>query len=341
MPAIIAIIHELFIKSLAKPNNSLAGFGEYIYCLNLSFMKLLLSEAKTRMLSHYAGKGQSYNTLDRYNRNLLRFIAMVGDIDVSRITSFMIDDYRLQRVKDGAKDVTINHELSILRALFNFVAKFYSDVRCINATQIELAKLSKKRILIIPTKEEVKKMIEAADATTLAGLRDRAIMSLLASSGVRVKELTNLNKINVDFDTGILQVLSGKGNKDRHCIFSNEASSYLIEYLKKRGSDPLPALFISLSNHHNDERKVENIGRLSTVSVEALVKKYARLAGIRKKVTPHTLRHFFASTTRPFVDTKELQELLGHESLATTDIYTHKLPGFIEQIRKKMQSANC
>lgn len=292
-------------------------------------MKLLLSTAKSEFIAHNLVRNYSKITLDRYNRQMVRFIDFIGNIEVESLTLEQINHYRLQRLKDGASLKTMNYELSIIRSFLSFLRKTYNDVKCLRADQIELAK-PEPRIITLPTDSEMNTLLASPSIETEQGLRDKAIMSLLYSSGVRIRELVSLNVHDIDFEERRFMV-TGKGNKRRVCFFSSETATALQVYLAERGRRKIPALFLSVSGHIGKFRKLEDQARMSTVAIEHMIKSYAEKANIKQRITPHTFRHFFGTyLLKKGVNLKAVQEMLGHSSISTTQIYLHLVPSYTQ-----------
>ena len=170
--------------------------------------------------------------------------------------------------------------------------------------------------------EEVERLLEVVPQDTELGLRDRAILELLFSSGLRVSELINLNRDHINTKRREFSV-RGKGNKDRPIFISKTASQHIDNYIKSR-KDNLSPLFINYSKRCASPSLDGNYRRLTARSVQRMIEKYARLAGITKKVSPHTMRHSFATDLLlNGADLRSVQSMLGHASISTTQIYTH------------------
>ena len=179
--------------------------------------------------------------------------------------------------------------------------------------------------------EEVKRLISAVKGGNLTDLRDRAILELLFSTGLRVSELVNLNIENVNMKSGEFSV-RGKGEKIRLVFLSDSAKRSLVNYFEKR-KDLSPALFVGFKNGNKE------YSRLTSRSVQRIVKKYATMAGIVKKITPHTLRHSFATDLlMNGADIRSVQAMLGHSSITTTQIYTHVTNKHLKDIYNRFHS---
>ena len=196
--------------------------------------------------------------------------------------------------------------------------------------KIELSKIEKRTVEVI-SRDELERLFKAVDKTTKTGDRDEAILETLYSTGLRVSELTSLNRDQVDLKRREFMV-RGKGRKPRIVFLSARASNAIETYLEKR-NDNLRPLFI---NNIKKEILDEDKRRLTPVSVENIVKKYALRAGIIKKVTPHTLRHSYATELLiNGADIRSVQEMLGHSSITTTQVYTHVTDKKLREIHEK------
>lgn len=268
-------------------------------------------------------RGRSVKTVAAYDRYLKRFFKFAGGINQpEEITAELIRRYRLwlnrqnalPRRQAGAasgetiKKNTQNYHLIALRVFLKYLSS--RGLKILAPTAIELAKTNRRELELI-SPEELVRLLDAPDQTATRGARDRAILELLFSTGLRVSELCALNRDSLDLKLGEFSI-RGKGGKVRLVFISTVARKALKNYLDGR-SDPEPPLFLS-----------QNLTRLTPRSIERLVRFYAAKAGIVKKVTPHTLRHSFATDLlRNGADLRAVQLLLGHSSISTTQIYTH------------------
>ncbi len=261
---------------------------------------------------------------------------------LSALTLDNIDDYRVflsRKMLDPRRKIflstkTQNYYLIALRGWLRFLIKKGVKLK-ITPDQITLAKTA-PHLPNFLTLEEVKKLLSVPVVTQLSGLRDRAILEVLFSSGLRVSELVGLNRDSIDPRSGEFSVV-GKGRKARLVFLSPRALEWVKKYLLAREDNWRP-LFIrhkgKVISYHQGEKM-----RLSVRSVERLVRKYALKAGIAKKITPHSLRHSFATDLlSQGADIRAVQELLGHKNLATTQIYTHVTNKRLKEVYKKFHS---
>ena len=234
---------------------------------------------------------------------------------------------------------TQNYYLIALRALLAYLTE--KDIVCLPADKIKLAKDSKTRKIKFLTLEQIKKLLSSPNIKTKNGLRDRAILETLFSTGLRVAELMSLNvnqlktqlkakkAENKDLEVSI----TGKGSTIRVVYFSPRCLLWIDKYLKIRKDDD-KALFINFSN-----RSVKSEKRLSARSIERIIKSYALRVGLPYFITPHTIRHSFATDLlNQGVDLRIIQEFLGHKNIATTQVYTHLTNKKLRQIHQQFHS---
>lgn len=272
-------------------------------------------------------KNRSASTRENYKRYLDRFIGFTEAKNISDITEGSIRAFRvyLADPNQNLKKRTQAYYVIAIRNLLKYLV--VNDYETVSPDKIELPKVPTRQISIIKY-EDLERLLVAPTGKSLRALRDRAILELLFSTGLRVSELCALDRF-INIESGELTI-RGKGEKLRVVFISDRAKIALKDYLKKR-SDAEEALFISLS--HAKVPKV--LGRMTPRTVERLVSKYARAAGISQKVTPHQLRHQFATDLLSNgADIRSVQKLLGHSSITTTQVYTHVTDRELREIHK-------
>lgn len=303
---------------------------------------MYLSEALADFLEHLEVEGgRSPRTIENYRLYLERFIDFAGDIAVAKITSETIRKYRLwlNRYKNSNTGeelllITQNYHLIALRGLLTYLSQ--RDISSLAADKITLPKTVRKQVTFLHY-DEVVRLIEQIPLDNEPGLRDRAIIELLFSSGLRVSELVNLNRDHINLARREFMV-RGKGQKDRPVFVSMSAAEHVKNYLDAR-SDSLPALFISYSRRSAKPSVSGDYRRLSARSIQRMVSHYARLAGITKHVSPHTMRHSFATDLlMNGADLRAVQSMLGHSNIATTQIYTHVTDQHLKDVHERFHS---
>lgn len=303
---------------------------------------MYLSEALADFLEHLEVEGgRSPRTIENYKLYLERFIDFIGDIDVAKITSEIIRKYRLwlNRYKNSNTGeelllITQNYHLIALRGLLTYLSQ--RDIPSLAADKIILPKTVRKQVTFLHY-DEVVRLIEQIPLDNEPGLRDRAIIELLFSSGLRVSELVNLNRDHINLARREFMV-RGKGQKDRPVFVSMSAAEHVKNYLDAR-SDSLPALFISYSRRSTKPSVSGDYRRLSARSIQRMVSHYARLAGITKHVSPHTMRHSFATDLlMNGADLRAVQSMLGHSNIVTTQIYTHVTDQHLKDVHERFHS---
>lgn len=278
-------------------------------------------------------RGRSELTVRNYDHYLEKFLDWAQIQTPRQINSDLVRRFRLylNRYEDEKgkkmKRITQDYYVIALRGFLKYMSK--QDIETLSSDKIELGKTRDREVEFLEL-EEVRRLLSLDFGEELQGLRDRAILELLFSTGLRVSELTSLNIENVNLKSGEFAV-RGKGSKIRLVFLSDSAKIALIAYLKKR-KDVLPALFASFG-------KNKDYQRLTPRSVQRIVKKYAVRAGIVKKITPHTLRHSFATDLlRNGADIKSVQAMLGHSSITTTQVYTHVTDRHLREIHNRFHS---
>ncbi len=303
-----------------------------------------LIEWKRRFLEYIEiEKGRSLKTVINYDHYLSRFIEYTKLSDPEKITHEIVREYRLwlnrqsARVSkrgiasDTLKKRTQNYYLIALRAFLKYLSR--EGVSVMSPERIELAKASERELDLISS-QDLTRLLTAPEGETFSALRDRAILELFFSTGLRVSELCGLPR-DLDLTRDQFSV-RGKGEKVRVVFLSETAKDALKLYLNKR-TDVDDALFIQIGR--GGEKTIASKKgdlRLTPRSVERLVKHYAVKAGISKKVTPHVIRHSFATDLlENGADLRSVQALLGHANIATTQIYTHVTDSKLRDIHKQ------
>lgn len=301
---------------------------------------MYMSELLLDYLEHLEVEGgRAARTAENYRLYLERFVEFTNDIAVDKITSEVVRKYRLwlNRYKNNNDDelatITQAYHLIALRGFLGYLSQ--RDIESLAPNKIVLPKISRKQVTFLHY-EEVQRLIGAIDLTSEAGLRDRAIIELLFSSGLRVSELINLNRDHVNTKRREF-VVRGKGQKDRPIFISQDAAGWVDRYLEAR-HDSLPPLFLSYSKN-NVASTSGDYRRLTARSVQRIIAQYARLAGITKHVSPHTMRHSFATDLlMNGADIRSVQSMLGHSNISTTQIYTHVTDEHLREVYEKFHS---
>lgn len=282
-------------------------------------------------------RGRAVKTVENYDHYLTRFFDWGEIKDASDITETKVREFRLWlnrqpgTNKDSMKRRTQNYYLIALRAYLKYLRK--RDVTSLSPEKIELAKVPERHLDLIST-TELNRLLAATDGTDEKSLRDKAVLEMLFSTGLRVSELCGLDS-DLDLSRDDFSV-RGKGDKVRVVFLSEEAKNAVRAYLKVR-KDMEPALFVSIARQTETRKRVPT--RLTPRSIELLIKIYAAKAGITKKVTPHVMRHSFATDLLSNgADIRSVQQLLGHASINTTQIYTHVTDAHLREVHKKFHS---
>ena len=291
-----------------------------------------LKEMKSQFLEYLEiEKGRGVKTVENYDRYLNRFFSFAKVKAPSQITEQMVREFRINLnrssgVSGTMKKNTQNYHLIALRAFLKFLRK--RDIESLNPERIELAKVGGRDLDLISS-SELDRLMKGPSGEELPALRDRAIMELFFSTGLRVSELCNLNQ-DLDLSRDEFSV-RGKGEKVRVVFLSDAAKKAIAAYLKRRG-DMSDALFVS---YGKGQPKTKDLPRLTPRSVERMIKQYATKAGITRKVTPHVIRHSFATDLlQNGADLRSVQALLGHANIATTQVYTHVTDKHLREVHK-------
>lgn len=283
--------------------------------------------------------GRSVKTAENYRLYLERFVEFTGDIEVAKITNEIVRKYRLwlNRYKNNNEGelatITQSYHLIALRGFLHYISN--RDIASLAPDKIILPKISRKQVTFL-YQDEVRRLIEQIDTATEQGLRDRAIIELLFSSGLRVSELTRLNRDHVNTKRREFMV-RGKGQKDRPVFISQLAADHITNYLEAR-EDSLGPLFIAYSRNVTPDTSGD-YRRLTPRSIQRILSKYARLAGITKHVSPHTMRHSYATDLlMNGADLRSVQSMLGHSNISTTQVYTHVTDEHLREVYEKYHS---
>ena len=294
-------------------------------------------------------KGLSINSVKSYSRFVNKFFDWLKENKLERLspdslTEEHITKYRVwlsrrpNAVRRASAGLHPSTQVRYLIALRSFLSYFHEkNIPALPTEKIKLPKERKERLIKFLEIEQLKKFFDSPDIKTPTGLRDRAILESLFSTGLRVAELTSLNTKQVsgalkreDFELSVM----GKGGHPRIVYFSDRALHWIKEYLKSRADDD-EALFIGFKGPKRDSK------RISVRGVELIVEKYSKMAGIPFLATPHTLRHSFATDLlNKGVDLRMVQEFLGHRNIATTQVYTHVTSKRLRDIHKKFHGGD-
>jgi site-specific recombinase XerD len=292
-----------------------------------------LRELKSQFLEYLEiEKGRSIKTVENYDRYLTRFLVHTKVTSPSRISEQMVREFRLHLNRQAGTSGTMKHKtqnyyMISLRAFLKFLRK--RGIESLNPERIELAKVGQRDLDLISS-NELERLMQGPKGGGLRALRDRAILELFFSTGLRVSELCSLNR-DLDLSRDEFSI-RGKGEKVRVVFLSTTAKRAIKEYLDKR-TDLDDALFVQMGK--NSKNPPAGGLRLTPRSVERTVKQYAIKAGITRKVTPHVIRHSFATDLlENGADLRSVQALLGHSNIATTQVYTHITDKHLREVHK-------
>lgn len=287
-----------------------------------------LKELKQQFLEYLEiEKGRSVKTMENYDRYLSRFLTQTKITSPSTLTEQAVREFRLwlnrqPGVAGDMKKKTQNYYMIALRAFLKYLRKH--EIESLSPEKIELAKVGGRDLDLI-TADELNRLMKSPLGDSLNELRDRAILELLFSTGLRVSELCSLN-VDLDLTRDEFSV-RGKGDKVRVVFLSPGAKKAVGEYIKKRG-DMGEALFVGYG-------VAQDAARLTPRSIERIVKQHAVKAGITRKVTPHVIRHSFATDLlENGADLRSVQALLGHANIATTQVYTHVTDKHLREVHQ-------
>lgn len=298
-------------------------------------------EAKNQFLEYVEiEKGLSLRTVRNYDHYLSKFfefakVKSAGDIDESKLREFRLFLNRQAGMKvrgqtaASMKKNTQNYHLIALRSFLKYMMK--RGISTMSPDKIELAKTAQRSLDLI-SGQELSRLLSAPKGDEVSALRDRAILEMFFSTGLRVSELASLNR-DLDLSKDEFSI-RGKGEKVRVVFLSDDAKDAIKKYLKAR-KDMEEPMFIQFGKNRTEKSAM----RLTPRSIERLVKKYAIMAGISKKVTPHVIRHSFATDLlQNGADIRSVQMMLGHANIATTQIYTHVTDTKLREIHKEFHS---
>ena len=290
--------------------------------MNIEFKKDPL--IRSFLDSLFIEKGLSKNTIKSYESDLKEFFAWCHNIHKklpSKLTSSSINIYLGYLFNKNIKSSSVNRKLSTLKAFYIFLYKQKLILK-IPTEDIETPKIQKKLPSTL-SENEVEKLLKAPKDKNIIEVRDKAMLEMLYATGMRISELVNLKEVNVDKNRQVVKVL-GKGSKERLIPFGDEALDSLQKYLHKRNSRNI---YIFLNNRDN---------KLSRVGFWQRVKIYLKRVHLKSDITPHTLRHAFAThLLNRGADLRSVQLLLGHSDLSTTQIYTHIAKQRLSEMHKK------
>lgn len=302
------------------------------------------STAKRQFLEYIEiEKGRSLKTVENYDRYLIRFANEMKAKKVSDINEDMVREFRLKLNRAAGVKVrgqsagtmkknTQNYYMIALRSFLKYCRK--RNISTLTPDAIELAKTGARHLDLISI-DELTRLLKAPDLTTSKGLRDKALLELFFSTGLRLSELCSLNH-DLDLSKDEFSI-RGKGEKVRVVFLSEDAKTAIRAYLKTR-KDMAEPMFVNSSNNESGGLSAQ-AGRLTPRSIERIVKHYAIKAGISKKVTPHVLRHSFATDLLSNgADIRSVQMMLGHANIATTQVYTHITDKQLREVHKKFHS---
>ncbi len=290
-----------------------------------------LFELKNQFLEYLEiERGRGIKTMENYDRYITRFFQHAKISTPQHITDQLVREFRLhlnrqKGVSGTMKLKTQNYYLIALRSFLKFLRK--RDIISLNPERIELAKTSARDLDLISS-DELNRLLDSCSGDGLRTLRDRAILEILFSTGLRVSELCSLNR-DIDLSRDEFSV-RGKGDKVRVVFLSSPAKAAVKKYIDKRG-DVENALFVQMGKNVSNAKEL----RLTPRSIERLIKHHALKAGITRKVTPHVIRHSFATDLlENGADLRSVQELLGHANVATTQVYTHITDKRLREVHK-------
>ena len=289
-------------------------------------------------------KSLSRLTIRDYRLYLDRFAKWLDDNSISAEPSNIdldtVHKYRIylagytNQTGGSLKRITQTYHVIALRSFLRYLLT-QRDIDTLNPDKIDLAK-AEDRVVSFLSPEQVSRLLESPQISDELGLRDRAVLELLFSTGLRVSELVSLNRDQINLERREFGV-KGKGNKVRVVFVSDSAADWIRRYLAVR-KDTFKPLFIRYSGERSEEKEGEKM-RLTARSIQLIVRKYSKKAGLPIDAHPHTLRHSFATDLLiGGADLRSVQEMLGHESIRTTQVYTHVTNKHLKEVYQKYHS---
>lgn len=287
-------------------------------------------------------RNTSQLTIKNYDHYLKRFLEFASDLDPKQIDLNLVRKYRLYlsrwtdpKTKKSLKRVTQNYFMIALRAFLRYLAR--QDIATLSPEKVELGEQDPRPLKVLDD-THLKVLLDAPEGSKKDGIRDRAILETLFSTGLRVSELASLNCDTINLQRREFGII-GKGGKERIVFISDSAADRLDRYLKVR-KDTFKPLFIRFQGKKDPTNNGEAM-RLTTRSIERIVEKYVKKLGLPVKATPHTLRHSFATDLLiNGADIRSVQEMLGHSNISTTQIYTHVTNAHLKDVHKAFHSGN-
>lgn len=287
-------------------------------------------------------RNTSQLTIKNYDHYLKRFLLFAGEIDPKDIDLNLVRRYRLHlsrwsdpKTGKPLKRITQNYFMIALRAFLRYLARV--DINTLSPEKVELGETDPRPLKVLD-ETHLKSLLEAPDTSKKDGIRDRAILETLFSTGLRVSELASLNRDTINLGRREFGIV-GKGGKERVVFISDSAADWLERYLQAR-KDTFKPLFIRFQGKVDPSSNGEAM-RLTTRSIERTVEKYVKKLGLSVKATPHTLRHSFATDLLiNGADIRSVQEMLGHSNISTTQIYTHVTNQHLKDVHRSFHSGN-
>lgn len=259
----------------------------------------------------------------------------INDLSLDEVRQFRLYISRLPGTVGEMKSVTQGYYIIAIRSFLKWCVK--NDIKCLAPEKLEVPKVTEHSLKFLD-EDQMNRLLNQPTLSTKTGLRDKAILELLFSTGLRVSELVKLNREQINLKTREFGVV-GKGGKARVVFISKQSAEFVARYLRSR-TDKLKPLFIRIGGKKEIESTDEEM-RLTVRSVQRLVKHYVILAKIPVNATPHTLRHSMATDLlKAGADIRSVQEILGHRNIATTQIYTHITDARLREIHEKFHKGN-